>query len=65
MVQQGGVAGIQVLQRAGLKVARRDDELVIGGISHKRAARLSLECESRFFSIRIEIYDSLTILHTV
>ena len=30
-----------------------------------RAARFSLKCESRFFSLRIEINDSITILHTV
>ena len=31
----------------------------------RRAGRLLLKCESWFFSLRIEINDSLTILHTV
>ena len=30
-----------------------------------RAARFLLKCESRFFSLGIEIYDFLMILHTV
>ena len=34
-------------------------------IAAAAAARLSLKCESRVFSLRIEINDSLTILHTV
>ena len=46
-------------QRTGLHLAHLHPALL------RWAARFSLECESRFFSLGIEIYDSLTILHTV
>ena len=46
-------------QRTGLHLAHLHPALL------RWAARFSLKCESRFFSLGIEIYDSLTILHTV
>ena len=47
------------------KIRRKDTEHLLKRSLAFRAARFSLKCESWFFFLRIEINDSLTILHTV